>query len=351
MMDSKFLYFTKRTYFDNLVDSFPANLSPICFIEDTNEIWFNNHFFQAGHDTLRVSEMDNTVTVSLSDTNFRIVPGSASIGVRSSGNDIIISCNALTKIDTEGPLEWKNNKLFHKDAGVQAGSYGQKAAQTGASTVTIPRITFDQYGHATSAEDKEVKLRDYVEQRKADSQNQDRQILLSERDTDDDDTNITRKAKNFTYNNSSGKLKVDNIEIAGTQESSLVIKNGDLVVSKGTIIGKLQGEVTGTATPKIHLSENADYGGASKELYGHVKLVDTMPETPEPSSDNTDKNNTTVPGLAASPYLVFNYVKASKIKVNAIDAQKRIVDLSDRLDFTDDFVVSQNKLSISWLEL
>ena len=90
--------------------------------------------------------------------------------------------------------------------------------------------------------------------------------------------------------------------------------------SKLTIIGKLQGEVTGTATPKIHLSENADYGGASKELYGHVKLVDTMPETPEPSSDNTDKNNTTVPGLAASPYLVFNYVKASKIKVNAIDA-------------------------------
>lgn len=350
-MDSKFLYFTKRAYFNNLVNNFPIYLSPLCFIEDTNEIWFNGHFFQAGHESIRVSEMDNTVTVSLSEDNFRIVPGSANIGVRSSGKDVIISCSALTRIDTEGPLEWKNNKLYHKESGVEVGTYGQKTAQTGASTITIPRITFDQYGHATGVEDKQVTIRDHVEQRKSDSENKDRQILLSERDTDYDDTNITRKAKGLSFNNSTETLKTPNIEIEGTKDQSLLVKNGNLVVRNGTIIGRLQGEVTGTATPKIHLSDNPDYGGASTELYGHVKLLDSMPENPSPSSNNTDKNNASVPGLAASPYLVYNYVKAQKIKVNAFDAQKRVVDLSDRLDFTDDFEVSQNKLSISWLEL
>lgn len=351
MMDSKFIYFTKRAYFDAVVDEFPSYLSPLCFIEDTNEIWFNHHIFQAGHESIRVSEMDNTVTVSLSEDSFRIVPGSASIGVRSNGKDVIVSCSALTKIDTEGPLEWKNNKLYHKDSGIEAGSYGQRTTQTGASTITVPRITFDQYGHATSAEDRQVTIRDHVEQRKSDSDNKDRQILLSERDSDFDDTNVTRKAKSLTYNNSTQTLNVPNIEIDGTKDQSLLVKNGNLVVRNGTIIGRLQGEVSGTATPKIHLSENPDYGGASTELYGHVKLVDNMPENPSQSSNNSDKNNASVSGYAASPYLVYNYVKASKIKVNGIDAQKRTVDLSDRLDFTDDFVVSQNKLSISWLEL
>lgn len=350
-MDSKFLYFTKRAYFDSLVDSFPVYLSPLCFIEDTNEIWFNHHFFQAGHESLRISEMNNTVTVSLSDTSFRLVPGSSSIGIRSDGNDIIVSCSALTKIDTEGPLEWKNNKLYHKNSGIEAGSYGQRTEQVGASTITIPRVTFDQYGHATGAEDKKITIRDYVEQRKSDDKDSERQLLLSERDTDFDDTNITRKAKALSFNNFTGTLKTNNIEVEGTKDQSLVVKNGDLVVTNGTIIGKLHGEVTGTATPKIHLSENPDYGGASTELYGHVKLVDSMPENPSPSSGNKDKNNATVQGLAASPYLVFNYVNASKIKINGIDAQKKVVDLSNGLDFTDDFVVSQNKLSISWLEL
>jgi len=44
-MKSKFLYFKKRNIFDALVDSIPEELSPICFIEDSNEIWFNGHFF------------------------------------------------------------------------------------------------------------------------------------------------------------------------------------------------------------------------------------------------------------------------------------------------------------------
>mgnify|MGYP006896747787 CR=1 FL=1 len=76
-----------------------------------------------------------------------------------------------------------------------------------------------------------------------------------------------------------------------------------------------------------------------------------MPGNPTPSSNNSDTSSAEVEAKAASPYLVYNYVKASKIKVNAIDANKRTVDLSARIDFTDDFVVQGNQLSISWLEL
>lgn len=351
MKNSKFLYFTKRSTFDQLVSDFPAWLSPICFIEDTNEIWFNNHFFQAGNERVRISEMNGAVTVSLSDSGFNLVPGSSSIGITSNENNIVISCNALTRIDTDNWLEWKNDRLYHKDSGVTQGTYGQNADASGANSITVPKITVDSKGHSTKIENKTVTIRDYVEQRKSDNSNSDRPVLIAERDTDFDDTNTTRKGKNITYNNMNQTLKVPNVEVSGTKQRSFVIKNGDLVVEEGMIIGNIQGNVTGTATPKIHLSENPDYGGASKKLYGHVKLVDQMPANPEPSSDNQDPNNQEVKATAASPYLVYNYVQASKIKVNAINAAKQKVDISDQFDFTDDFVVQNSKISINWIEL
>lgn len=351
MKDSKFLYFRERSTFDNLVNNFPQYLSPLCFIEDTNEIWFNGHFFKAQKYSLRVSEMDNNVTVSLADSYFTIVPGSNSINITARGNSIMISCDALTKIDTDAYLEWKNQILSHKDSGVTEGSYGPSAGQSGASTFVIPRITVDQKGHITNAVDREIIIRDFVEQRKSDDKNAERNILLSEQEQDRDDNNITRKAKNLIYNNFDQTLKVQNLQIQGTKEQSVIVKTGDLIVEEGTIVGKLKGEVTGSATPKIHISESPDYGGASTNLYGHVKLVDTMPQNPQPSSDNSDTNNQMVDGKAASPYLVYNYVNAQKIRVSAIDQNNHTLDMSSQIDFSDDFVVKGSKLQIRWTEL
>lgn len=349
-MESKFLYFKKRTTFDQIVKTFPADLSPLCFIEDSNEIWFESHFFQAGHESLRVEEMNGTVTVSLSDTSFTLIPGSTSVSIRAQNNAIIISSNALTRIDTEDELEWKENKLYHKESGVRIGTYGPSAA-TGVNIIKIPKITFNKYGHATSAENVDVTIRDYVEQRSADESNKERQLLLSERDTNTNDTNITRKGKGLTYNNYTQVLKAGGLEISGSQENSLVVKNGDLVVENGTIIGKLKGEVTGTATPKIHLSIKPEYGGASTKMYGHVKLVDTIVGIPNPASDNEDQNAANVNAEAASPYLVYNYVQANKFKVGGINARKVTVESDDRIDFTDDFILQDKKVSIGWTEL
>ena len=350
-MNSKFLYFKKRRTFDSMVEQFPADLSPLCFIEDSNEIWFENHFFQAGHESLRVEEMDGTVIVSLSDTSFTLVPGSSSIQIKAQENAIVISSNALTKIDTDDQLEWRENKLYHVESGIEVGSYGPNSDSTGVNILKIPKVTFNKYGHATSAENISITIRDYVEQRSADESDTDRQLLLSERETNTNDVNITRKGKNLTYNNFTGQLKAGSLELAGSQTNSLVLRKGDLIVEDGTIVGKLQGEVTGTATPKIHLSDKPEYGGASKNTYGHVKLVDEINGAPTPSSDNQDTNASDVQGLAASPYLVYNYVQANKFKVSAIDANKQAVEVSDKLDLTDDFIIQGNKISIGWTEL
>lgn len=49
------------------------------------------------------------------------------------------------------------------------------------------------------------------------------------------------------------------------------INGGDITVTNGQIVGDLKGNVTGSATPKIHISALPEYGGASKQLYGHVR--------------------------------------------------------------------------------
>lgn len=350
-MESKFLYFKKRRTFDSMVEQFPADLSPLCFIEDSNEIWFENHFFQAGHESLRIEEMNGTVIVSLSDTSFTLVPGSSSIQLRAQDNAIVISSSALTKIDTDDQLEWRENKLYHKESGIQMGTYGPSASSSGVNILKIPKITFNNYGHATSAETLDITIRDYVEQRSADESDKDRQLLLSERDTDTSDVNTTRKGRGITYNNYKQLLKTGSLELTGSQSQSLVVKQGDLIVENGTIIGKLQGEVTGTATPKIHLSDKPEYGGASTNMFGHVKLVDEINGIPSPSSDNQNANASNIDGLAASPYLVYNYVQANKFKVGGIAANKQVVEVNNRLDFTDDFVLQGNKVSIGWTEL
>ena len=350
-MDSKFLYFVKKEIFNNIYESFPPNLSPLCFIEDTNEIWFNNHFFQAGHESIRISEMNNIVNVSLSEDSFNIVPGSESISVKSQGKNIIISCDALTKINTDDFLEWKDGKLYHKASGVNRGQYGPKVDLFGTNAVPTFQIEVDAAGHITSIKEKTVTIRDYVEQREADSTNKNRQLLLAEREEAQDDTNITRKA-NATFNNATGELKVPKMIVEGVENTNvLIIQNGNIIVQNGVIEGKVKGEVEGTATPKIHISDIPDYGGASLYTYGHVKLVDEVSDNPERSSNNTDKMNKNVIALAASPYAVHDYFQRHKMQVVAKDQNLGNVDLGSNWSFGDDFVAKDSKVQIRWTEV
>lgn len=348
---NKFIYFKTRQTFDSIKESFPANLSPLCFIEDTNEIWFNEHFFQAGHESINISEMDNVVTVSLSEDSFNIVPGSESISVsKGQGNNIIVSCNALTRIETDSHLEWKDNKLLHKNSGVESGSYGPSNNVSDTNIIPTISIGVDTAGHITDIKERTITIRDYTEQRKSDQLDKNRQILLAERDEDQNDTNITRKGR-ITFNNYSGVLETPKMKITGAEEQNvLIIDNGNIVVTNGYIEGKVKGDIEGYATPKIHISMEPDYGGASTKTYGHVMLVDEIPDNPSVSSDNEDLTDATIQAKAASPYAVKHYFDSHKMIVKAFKQDNELMNMPQEWQFGEDFLTKENKIEISWKE-
>jgi len=63
-----------------------------------------------------------------------------------------------------------------------------------------------------------------VEQRSSDESDIERQLLLSERASNTNDTNITRKGKGLSYNNYTQLLKAGSLELSGSQSRSLTIK-------------------------------------------------------------------------------------------------------------------------------
>jgi len=131
----------------------------------------------------------------------------------------------------------------------------------------------------------------------------DRNILLSFNESSNNtDINQVRKASGLLYND---YTKILSISGGLVTNNDITITSGDLKVINGLIIGDLQGSVSGEATPKIHLSENPEYGGASTELYGHVKLQKELNGIPAPPSNSADKNASDITnGIAASPYMV-----------------------------------------------
>lgn len=83
------------------------------------------------------------------------------------------------------------------------------------------------------------------------------------------------------------------------------------------IEGTIKGDITGTATPKIHTSKEPEFGGASTELYGHVRLEDDLgTQAPTPSSSEDDDTSAMIErGVAASPYMVWNVRKEVEDKI------------------------------------
>ena len=166
-INSKFIYAKTRAAFERELPNIPINLNPIVFIEDTREMWTMGTFFTIGYPAIVVSEKDGIVKVEVGQTNFTVTTSGESLSIRKgTGNSIIISSNALTKVDAEVPLEWDslNKKLLHSVSNVTAGLYGQTTSDENASILNIPSFTVNKYGHVINAETKTVVIRDYVEQ-------------------------------------------------------------------------------------------------------------------------------------------------------------------------------------------
>ena len=307
-IQSKFIYAKTKLAFERELLNIPANLDPIVFIEDTRELWTKNTYFNLGYPAIKISDISGTVKVEIGTENFVLQTTGASLSIRKgTGNNIIISSNALTSVNTEAPLEWQalDKKLVHKKSGVTSGAYGQVSDLSNASIFYIPKITVDAYGHIQSIVNSGVAIRDYVEQLAPGTAAGDRNVLLSFYEANNvSDTAEVKKAHGLTYNDATGLLNVKGgINTGG----SVNVNNGNLTVVGGYIVGTLQGNVEGQATPKIHLSDKPEYGGASLHLYGHVVLQDDLSTEPPASSANVDITSTTVVrGVAATPKMVWN---------------------------------------------
>ena len=307
-IQSKFIYAKTKLAFERELLNIPANLDPIVFIEDTRELWTKNTYFNLGYPAIKISDISGTVKVEIGTENFVLQTTGASLSIRKgTGNNIIISSNALTSVNTEAPLEWQalDKKLVHKKSGVTSGTYGQVSESSNASIFDIPKITVDAYGHIQSIVNSGVAIRDYVEQLAPGTAAGDRNVLLSFYEANNvSDTAEVKKAHGLTYNDATGLLNVKGgINTGG----SVNVNNGNLTVVGGYIVGTLQGSVEGQATPKIHLSDKPEYGGASLHLYGHVVLQDDLSTEPPASSANVDITSATVVrGVAATPKMVWN---------------------------------------------
>lgn len=320
IIDKKIVYARKKEEFEPLIPTIPEGLNPVVFIEDTKEVWTCGTYFSIGYPSIEVSEVSGSVKVQIGNSFFLLTPTGDSISLRKGdGNRIIISSNALNRVDTEPPLKWdaSNRKLLHMESGVASGSYGQSTNLGNASVFVVPNFIVDATGHITFAENHNIEIRDYVEQVAPSNQMAERNILLSYNEANNNmDTSQVRKANGLTFNDATQRITVAGGMVS---DGAVTVNHGDVSVLDGYIIGKLKGDVEGQATPKIHLSLKPEYGGASTKLYGHVKLQDILSRKPDPSSDNENINDTNVvAAIAASPLMVWNAIETAKSYADSI---------------------------------
>ena len=400
-MESKIIYAKTKAAFQRELPNIPPELKPLVFIEDTKEVWIMGNYFSIGSPGIRILDNNNIITVEVGPSNFTMSSAGDNIVIRKGeGNNIIFSSSALTSINTEYPLKWDTTikKLTHEKTSVTSGAYGETSSTDNVSLITIPWFRVDAWGHLVEADNRNIKIRDYVEQQLSETVSGSFNILIGHTENYSSETNPVRKARGLTFEPVSKKLTIEGGLNAGSSHIS-----GDLTVTEGEIIGDVRGNITGTATPKIHLSEDPEYGGASTKLYGHVKLQDELNTEPLPSSNNEDINsNNIIRGIAASPRLVWNVkqellggidasVKIRTIEINdtSIDSENfpstlkiktskglkggidpitkeisfssieisghnehnnRVI-IEDNLEFTDDFEIKQQKVSLRWSEI
>lgn len=320
IIDKKIVYARKKEEFEPLIPTIPEGLNPVVFIEDTREVWTCGTYFSIGYPSIEVSEVSGSVKVQIGNSFFLLTPTGDSISLRKGdGNRIIISSNALNRVNTEPPLKWdaSNRKLLHMESGVASGSYGQSTNLGNASVFVVPNFIVDATGHITFAENHNIEIRDYVEQVAPSNQMAERNILLSYNEANNNmDTSQVRKANGLTFNDATQRITVAGGMVS---DGAVTVNHGDVSVLDGYIIGKLKGDVEGQAIPKIHLSLKPEYGGASTKLYGHVKLQDILSRKPDPSSDNENINDTNVvAAIAASPLMVWNAIETAKSYADSI---------------------------------
>jgi hypothetical protein len=370
MITNKIIYLKDAKNLDKLLGEVQPGINPVIFIESTKQIYTCGTFFNSGDSNVSIDEKDGKVTLTIGSETISFSTQGSGISIKKSGNSIIFSSSAMTsgEIKTDEILAWdKNTKtMSHGPSGVIVGSYGQSARAERVQAFTVPKIIVNESGHITKAEDISVTIRDHVEQ-KTSNENIDRPILAAISGSLDSETGEVIKSSGITINTATHDLKVKG-GISAVDGGVRIDSDGNLHI-KGNIIvdGVLQGNSSGTAIPKVHLSDKPQYGGASTELYGHVKLQDDFERkngviiAPSSSSDNKDNAKEDVEAVAASPLMVYNALQEAKkyitsasggVIISGYDSQGDKKDNITTLNLTQDFAVDDNgNVSLAWFNL
>ena len=360
MINNKFIYLKHRIDFDSVHSNIPNNSNPIIFVEDTNQLWTCGHWFSIGYPALSIIQdpaQPNQVKLSIGEDSaiqIKTTGNGLSLIVNSNG-EMEFQSQALTTINATFPIQYSadSNTITHGIYNSQ-GSYGTSTDLSNTRSFQIPYITVDKYGHIKQAASSTVSISLETKQLKIDDQNH--RLLLSTSNSDNDEIGDTYKS-NIIYNKSLLTIPTA-IELLG-DNVGITVNNGNVEIKgTGAFIGKFQGDVTGSATPKIHASTIQDYGGASLNLFGHVKLQDIIPITdPGTSSNNSVLSDITNGGkqaLVATPKMVYDTIQ--KIKNEELVAKAYNTDNieinTNKLNFTQDFELDSNSnLSIRFEEI
>lgn len=285
------------------------------------------------------------VMVSTGDTYFILSTQGSALGMNINNNTIQLVSNALTTIDTEAPLSYKEGVLLHDkpdslkfEEGQVYRDVGPSTSVSGTSSFSVPKFTVDATGHVIKADTVSVDIPNYVAQNPLNDSQGTYQILLSSSSKQEKETGEVNKTSKLQYRD--GTLITQGIEVQG---GNVIIDPKYKII--GTLEGDIIGNVTGEATPKNHADYTDKYGLGSgpneegKALYGHVSLMDSF----QKSGDLVIVDPGLTEGIAASPRLVYDAVNIAVNK--AVAATSNL--------FGGDFenTTVAGKYNIAWVEI
>ena len=238
----------------------------VIFTED-GYLWTHGKYFRLFTDAANIftaSYSNNTVTLSDS--------GGKSLGTFDRG---VVSLTG----DTMVPVAGSNGVLTisHAASPVTAGSQGPTS--TSDTTISVPRLTYDTYGHITAASSQTATLNYVLATVSTTAANH----YLTFSSTNTTGTDQLYKATNLYFNPSSGALYATSLYRNGTELGSIF-------------------------APISHASSSTTYGAGNATLYGHLKLSDSI----------TDSGSGVANGTAATPKAIFDAITNAKAYADSI---------------------------------
>ena len=223
---------------------------------------------------------------------FRLFPDAANIFTASYSNNIVTLSDSGGKAlgtfdrgvvsltgDTMVPVAGSNGVLTISHAVSPVTADSQGPTSNSSTTIAVPRLTYDTYGHITAASSQTATLNHVLSTVSTTAAN----YYLTFSSSNTTGTDQLYKATNLYFNPSSGALYATSLYRNGTELGSIF-------------------------APISHASSSTSYGVGNATLYGHLKLSNSI----------TDSGLGVDNGTAATPKAIFDAIVSAKAYADSI---------------------------------